>query len=88
MLADFFGDLSDNTLQECFLAFPVPPEEADFSGLNDVGNIIALLQKHVAVNIDQECRCDFAGIGIVHRKPKDSTLRLRAMGKAAHWGDR
>ena len=32
MLADFFGDLSDNTLQECFLAFPVPSEEANFSG--------------------------------------------------------
>ena len=48
-MADLFSDLSDNTLQECFLAFPVPSEEANFSGLNDMRDIIAPLQKQIAV---------------------------------------
>ena len=54
LLGDLFGDLSDNTLQECFFAFAVPSEEADFSGLNDMRDIIAPLQKQIAVNIDQK----------------------------------
>ncbi|EAQ36363.1 cell division topological specificity factor MinE [Nitrobacter sp. Nb-311A] len=43
-------------------------EEADFSGLNDVRDVIAPLQKQIAANIDQKGRSDFAGILIAHQK--------------------
>jgi len=51
-MADFFVDLPDDALQECFVPFAMAAEQRHLSRVQDACNIIALLKQERGVDED------------------------------------